>query len=244
LWLFEAVTGALATTPTGIPVDPVRVCLDVREMLDVSHTRGDLKQHLVRDLARFVSPVAGAVARLREWRRAGKRLFVVTNSDRAYASAVLDLVVGPDWGRLFAVVATSSAKPAFFERHPTPMPCVERESARDAFVVEGTCASAIEGLLGVAGRHVLYVGDNPIADIRAARGFGWRTVHVVAEMGVQVANARGDHDSWGSPFAAKGERSWFARMVEENADVACDRVDRLLDTDPDQPLVDTRRESA
>lgn len=241
LWLFEAVTGALATTQTRF--DAVRVCLDVREMLDVSHTQGDLKRHLVRDLARFVSPVTGAVARLREWKRAGKRLFVVTNSERAYASAVLDLVVGPDWRRLFDVVATSSAKPAFFERQPTPMPRVDRESSHDAFVAEGAHASAIERILGAAGERVLYAGDNPLADVRAARTYGWRTVHVVAELGANIDDTAGD-DRWGSPFAAAGERSWFARMVEENADVACDRIDRLLDADPDRPLADRRGESA
>jgi HAD superfamily 5'-nucleotidase-like hydrolase len=242
LWLFEAVTGALAATPSRLPVDAARICLDVREMLDVSHTQGELKQHLVRDLARFVSPVAGAVARLREWRRAGKRLFIVTNSERAYASVVLDLVVGPDWRSLFAVVATSSAKPAFFERHPTPMPRVNRAPAQ-AFVVEGAHASAIERILGVEGERVLYAGDNPVADVRAARAYGWRTVHVVAEMGASIDHT-GEDDRWGSPFAAAGERSWFARMVEENADVACDRIDRLLDADPDRPLVAARRESA
>ena len=59
---------------------------------------------------------------------------------------------------------------------------------------------------------------------------------MVAEMGASIDDTDED-DRWGSPFAAAGERSWFARMVAENADVACDRVDRLLDADPEQPLV-------
>jgi 5'-nucleotidase len=234
LWLFEALTGALGGRDTA------RVCRDVREMLDVSHTQGDLKGSLVGDLARFVSPVAGAVVRLREWRRAGKRLFVVTNSDLAYASAVLDLVVGADWRSLFAVVATSAAKPAFFDRRATTTDRVDRESPHHAIVLEGAHASAVERILGVDGERVLYAGDNPLADIRAARGFGWRTAHVVAEMGMRIDDTD-DDDRWGSPFAAAGERSWFARMVAENADVACDRVDRLLDADPDQPLLSPAR---
>lgn len=241
LWLFEAMTSALGGAPTsaGTPVDTARVCRDVREMLDFSHTQGELKRHLVRDLARFVSPVAGAGARLREWRRAGKRLFVVTNSELAYASVVLDLVVGRDWRRLFAVVATSAAKPAFFDRRATSTRRLDSESPQHAMVLEGANASTVEQILGVAGERVLYAGDNPVTDIRAARAYGWRTAHVVAEMGASVDDARGGNDRWGSPFAAAGEQSWFARMVRENADVAIDRVDRLLDADPDQPLANS-----
>jgi HAD superfamily 5'-nucleotidase-like hydrolase len=246
LWLFEAVTGALGgrhpSPSTGALMDTARVCRDVREMLDFSHTQGDLKRHLVRDLARFVSPVVGAVSRLRDWRRVGKRLFVVTNSELAYASVVLDLVVGPDWRSLFAVVATSSAKPAFFDRRATSTRRVDLESSQHAVVVEGAHASSIEQIIGVAGERVLYAGDNPVADIRAARAYGWRTAHVVAEMGASIDDAGGEDDRWGSPFAAGGERSWFARMVSENADVACDRIDRLLAADPDQPLAGPAQE--
>jgi HAD superfamily 5'-nucleotidase-like hydrolase len=243
LWLFEAMTGALggrdSSTRASVSlrmVDTVRVCRDVREMLDYSHTQGDLKRNLVHDLARFVSPVAGTVARLREWRRSGKRLFLVTNSDLAYASVVLDLVVGHDWRRLFAVVATSASKPAFFDAGARPPHQLVTDSPQDAIVLAGAHASVVEGILGVGGERVLYAGDNPLADVRAARTYGWRTAHVVAEMGRRNDDARADDDRWGSPFAAAGQRSWFARMVGENADVACDRIDRLLDADPEQRL--------
>lgn len=235
LWLFEAVTRGRvyddATPKAGF--DAARACRDVREMLDWSHTRGELKRHMMQDLARFVSPVEGASARIAEWRRAGKQLFVVTNSDLAYATAVLDLVIGPDWRTMFAAVSTSSAKPRFFDRSSS-----SRGTARGtpawlgATVLEGAHADDIEDLVGARGERVLYVGDNARADIHAARAYGWKTVHVVAELsGEGVASER-----WGSPFTAGDDPSWFARVVGETADAVCDRVDRLLARDPDQRI--------
>ncbi len=226
MWLFDAV--ARACDPTA-GMDAARVCRDVREMLDWSHTRGELKQRLVSDLTRFVSGVSGTTERLAEWRRAGKRLFVVTNSERAFATAVLDLAVGPAWRTLFDVVSTSSRKPSFFMRSDGTHTA---ERSDRAIVLEGAHAAAVEAAVGVNPEHILYVGDNARADILAARAHGWKTAHVVEEL----AAAATLHGEWGSAFAADDLPTWFAHQVRHSADVVCDRVDRLLACDPDQTL--------
>ena len=235
LWLFEALTRGYTSDSGALAAGfgPARACRDAREMLDWSHTRGELKRHLVRDLARFVAPVEGVAAYLAEWKSAGKRLFVVTNSELAYATAVLDHVIGPEWRMLFVAVSTSSAKPRFFDRsssarggqHATP-------AHGGAAVLEGAHAGAMETLVGARGERVLYVGDNARADVRAARAYGWKTIHVVAELaGDGVSSER-----WGSPFWAGDDPSWFARVVAETADAVCDRVDRFLARDPNQRI--------
>jgi 5'-nucleotidase len=221
LWLFEAITRACA--------DPVRACRDAREMLDYSHTRGELKRRLRADLPRFVSPVPGACEQLLTWRRAGKSLFVVTNSEPAYAQEVLDVVVGPQWREIFDIVATSSAKPAFFRNGSATQSAALGRSN----VVEGAHATSLEAFLGVRAERVLYVGDNARHDVHAARAHGWKTVHVVAEL---ATTHERDHDGWGSPFVIGDVPSWFGRVVLETADVVCDRVDRLLELDPDSRL--------
>lgn len=232
LWLFEAVASAHARD-SGVraPFDPARACFDVRQMLDWSHTRGELKRHLVAELARFVSPVTEATERLSEWKRAGKRLFVVTNSDAAFATAVLDRVIGPQWRTLFMLVSMSSAKPAFFDRSNTAAmkAATSTRAPGEAVLLEGAHADAVEEILGVRGARILYAGDNARADVQAARAYGWKTVHVVAELSEVVAKG----DPWGSPFAVGGQPSWFARLVGESADLVCDRVDRLLVQEPD-----------
>jgi HAD superfamily 5'-nucleotidase-like hydrolase len=227
MWLFEAVVAARGCDPRD-NFDPARICRDVREMLDWSHTRGDLKHRLVADLARFVSPVEHTTERLLDWRRAGKQLFVVTNSDRAFAEAVLDLSVGTRWRELFAVVSMSSAKPRFFDRN-APAHASTSRAASGATVLEGAHATTIEHLLNVRGERVLYVGDNARADVRAARSYGWKTVHVVAELSTPVS----PDQRWGATFGTESEPSWFAHDVLTQADVVCDRVDRLLALEPD-----------
>lgn len=232
LWLFEAVASAHSRdSATRSTFDPARACLDVRQMLDWSHTRGELKRHLVGDLARFVSPVAEATQRLSEWRRAGKKLFVVTNSDASFATAVLDRVIGPEWRTLFVAVSTSSGKPAFFDRTGTStVRSAGPTSAREeAVLLEGAHADRMEELVGASGARVLYAGDNARADVQAARAYGWKTVHVVAELSEAVAPG----DPWGSPFAAGDQPSWFARVVGESADLVCNRIDALLNHEPD-----------
>lgn len=232
LWLFEAVAAAHARESTARSTfDPPRACLDVRQMLDWSHTRGELKRNLVGDLARFVSPVAAATKRLSEWRRAGKKLFVVTNSDASFASAVLDRVIGPDWRTLFVAVSTSSGKPTFFDRSlaGTKAAAISTRAPGEAMLLEDAHADAVEEILAVRGARILYAGDNARADVCAARAYGWKTVHVVAELSEAVAPG----DRWGSPFAAGDQPSWFARVVGESADLVCDRIDALLCREPD-----------
>jgi HAD superfamily 5'-nucleotidase-like hydrolase len=223
LWLFEAITRARGEAG----INPLRACRDARQMLDYSHTRGELKRHLLGDLTRFVAPVAGVRERLLAWLRAGKTLFVVTNSESAYAMEVLDVVVGPQWSDIFDIVAASSSKPAFFQ--PGSTRASRSTTVGRSQVVEGADAKSLEAHLGVRAEDVIYVGDNARHDVQAARAHGWKTVHVVAEL---AATHAADHFGWGSPFVSGDAPSWFARVMRETADVVCDRVDRLLDLDP------------
>jgi HAD superfamily 5'-nucleotidase-like hydrolase len=201
-------------------------CADVRRMLDLAHTNGTLKTRLRADLARFVSGIAGVAAGLARWTDAGKKLFVVTNSEPDYAIAVLDRAVGPAWRDLFALVVTDARKPSFFLR-PRPASHAAAHARAPGRVLERGDGALVEELLGAGGERVLFVGDNAQADIRAARAHGWLTAHVVPELGVA-----GD-DAWGAPLVHAGRPTWLARLVREHADVVCDRVDRLLALAPD-----------
>ncbi|HEU4364255.1 MAG TPA: 5'-nucleotidase domain-containing protein [Candidatus Krumholzibacteria bacterium] len=204
-------------------------CDDVRRMLDRAHTDGTLKQRLREDLPRFVHGIDGIAGGLERWSGAGKRLFVVTNSEPDFASAVLDLAVGPAWRTIFHVVVTSARKPAFFR---TASGAAERELRRTgsrSVMIEGGDAARVEEILGLRGGRILFVGDNARSDIRAARSHGWRTAQVVPEL----APIAGDgSDGWGAPLAHDGRPTWLARLVEEHADIACEHAGRLLELDP------------
>ena len=187
-----------------------RVLRDIRRSLDHSHTHGELKRHIERDLSRYVSPVSGARAGLERWKESGKRLFVLTNSDQNYAARVLDHVLGAGWNDLFDLVLTDAGKPRFF---------AER------------AASHVEAHLRVEPSRILYAGDNSRTDIAPARRCGWKTVHVVAELAAPAAAA-----PWEGALHHHGSPTWFAKVIHEHADATCARIDAFLALDPRQPL--------
>lgn len=226
LWLFEVL--ARRANPDAVP-EPARLCADVRRMLDLAHTNGTLKTALISRLTHWVFGVRGVGRALERWADSGKRLFVVTNSEREYATAVLDHVIGAEWRDLFDVVAVSSRKPAFFDANTdAPQHPEGDQTTGHARVLEGTGAATVEALLGTVPERVLYVGDNIHADIEPARRRGWRTVHVLYE----ISSSHARLDAWGPPLSHDGTETWFARTIREHADAACDRVDRLLAHEP------------
>jgi HAD superfamily 5'-nucleotidase-like hydrolase len=235
LWFFEHLAPLCSAAARQPPLS--QLALDIRSMLNVSHTEGELKIHLTRAIDRFVFPAGDVRALLARLRDQARRLFVVTNSRREYATAVLDVVVGPDWRDLFAVVVVDARKPSFFEARADTVVDRHRNDG-SARVVEGGNAFAVERLLGATAGRVLYVGDNLHADIQPARAHGWLTAHIVPEL------AQGPLASpWGALLEHNGAPTRFARGILGHAHLVCDRVDALLEAPsagPVEPTADLR----
>jgi 5'-nucleotidase len=223
LWFFAALGPGIRTAADAAYA--ARLLRDIRSSLDESHTRGELKRHIARDMARFVSPAGAVTAGLEGWKREGKRLFVVTNSDQAFATRVLDHVLGDTWRGLFDVVVTDAHKPRFFaaEAHDT----IPSSRPGHAGVIEGGSARDVEARLGIPAERILYAGDNARADIVPARRHGWKTVHVVAELALSH-----DDSPWSGALAHAGAPTWFARTIHDHAHAVCERIDALLALDP------------
>jgi HAD superfamily 5'-nucleotidase-like hydrolase len=188
-----------------------RVLGDIRRSLDRSHTHGELKRHIMRDMPRYVSAIPGVRAGLERWKQSGKRLFVVTNSDQAYAGRVLDHVLGGGWQELFDLVLTDAGKPRFFADHAH--------------------AQHVEERLGVERERILYAGDNTRTDIAPARRRGWKTLHVVTEIAAPRAET-----PWFAALHHHGAPTWFARRIRDHADATCARIDAFLALDPNLRL--------
>jgi len=224
LWFFAALGPGIRDAHDS--ADAGRLLGDIRRSLDASHTRGELKRHIARDLGRFVTPAGDIATRLVAWKRAGKRLFIVTNSDPVFARAVLEHVLGSAWRTIFDLVVVDAAKPRFFADDYAHEGTRITES-----VVDGASASWVEATLGVPAARILYAGDNARSDVIPARRRGWRTAHVVAELsGVHEDTA------WAAPLHHLGAPTWFARMIHDHADAACARIDAFLAVDPSSTL--------
>jgi 5'-nucleotidase len=229
LWLLEELE-VMRPPHAG---SPAARCEDVRRMLDVAHTNGVLKDRLREDLPRFVSGIAGIGAGLERWARAGKKLFIVTNSEPLFASAVLDHTVGLLWRDVFEVVVTSARKPAFFVPGANTAAYAAANGPGRALILEGGNASRVEAALGIGAERILFVGDNAQSDIRAARFHGWRTAHVVPEL---AFDQTAQNDGWGAPLAHDGRPTWLAHLARGHTDIACDHAGRLLELDPNAAL--------
>jgi HAD superfamily 5'-nucleotidase-like hydrolase len=170
---------------------------DVRACIDEAHRDGSIKETIMADLPRFIEYDPDLGATLHMLRSAGKRLFLLTNSEPAYTDAVMSHLIRGElgeyrsWRSYFDVIITSAQKPAFFMRDAPFEEVVQvgqwqlrkvRELQRGRIYLGGSQAE-FEKLTGVPPDQVLYVGDHIYGDVlRAKKQSAWRTLMIIQEL--------------------------------------------------------------
>ncbi len=168
----------------------------VRDSLDATHVEGELKAEVLADPARFVEDDPETALTLLDQKNAGKKLMLVTNSEWAYANAMMQYAVGrflpegDSWRSLFDVIVVGARKPDFFtSRAPLFEVATEDGLLRPARAVAagkayfGGSAGQVERALGVSGDEILYVGDHMFGDVHVSkRALRWRTALVLREL--------------------------------------------------------------
>lgn len=178
------------------------------EVLEESHTQGELKARIRADPDRFVVRDPDLVSTLADQRDAGKRLCVITNSDWLYTRAMLEHALGPflpagtAWRDLFHLVVVDADKPRFFsERRPVydvvdaaepdargPLLARRRALLEAGGVYSGGDAALVEASLGLSGAELLYVGDHLFGDVHVTKAMlRWRTGLVLRELEEELA---------------------------------------------------------
>jgi 5'-nucleotidase len=164
---------------------------DVRESIDSVHGDGSLKKEILGNLDKFIRKDPRLRLALDEFRRAGKRLFLLTNSEYYYSNALLRYLLasgdGPgveDWREMFDVLVVDAGKPAFFtdlDRPWAPAPASDPDSPIP--ILHGGNARLLERELDFSGDQILYFGDHTYGDIlRSKKSLNWRTAMVVEEL--------------------------------------------------------------
>jgi 5'-nucleotidase len=178
-------------------VDYTQLFDDVRACIDEAHRDGSIKEIVMADIPRYIEHDADLGATLHMLRSAGKRLFLLTNSEPLYTEAVMShLLRGGEseyrsWKSYFDVIITSAMKPAFFMRDAPFEEVVQegqwhlrkvRELQRGRIYLGGSQAE-FEKLTQVPGDRVLYVGDHIYGDVlRAKKQSAWRTLMIIQEL--------------------------------------------------------------
>lgn len=173
---------------------------DVLEVLDESHRDGSLKSEVAKDLNRFIIKDKDVVEGLEKFKRHGKKIFIVTNSDFFYSKLLLDFAVNPflkdhkSWTELFEMVITSAQKPRFFHDdlrylriNPNDGSMTNVNEKLTAGIYQAGSAKTFTKDLDLQGDEILYIGDHIYGDIlRLKKDCGWRTAMVVEELAHEV----------------------------------------------------------
>jgi HAD superfamily 5'-nucleotidase-like hydrolase len=187
------------TEPQAIPEFPI-IAEDLNLVLDQAHRDGSLKGVVRDNLDHFVVKDPEAVAGLERYKKHGKKLFVLTNSDYHYTKLLLDYSITPflkdhlHWSELFEFTITSAAKPSFFTEkrrflrvNPENGTMTNQNGKIEPGIYQGGCATIFTNDLGLSPDEVLYLGDHIYGDIvRLKKDCAWRTALVVEELENEV----------------------------------------------------------
>lgn len=184
--------------------DYAHIAEDLTWVLDRAHRDGSLKNKVRQNLDNFIIKDPEAVAGLERYKKHGKKLFVVTNSDYDYTKLLLDYTINPflkehkNWQDLFDFTLTLSSKPRFFidnlrflKIDPTTGTMSNMSGKLEPGIYQGGCANVFTQDLGAEADEILYIGDHIYGDIlRLKKDCAWRTALVVEELGSEIAKEK------------------------------------------------------
>jgi HAD superfamily 5'-nucleotidase-like hydrolase len=166
---------------------------DVKEVLDICHSDGTLKNEVRNNISTYIIQDPEVVSLFERYKRYGKKLLVITNSDYTYTKLLLDYTINPflkehsDWSDLFEITVTLASKPRFFTVK-TPFLAIDpatglmrnNEGKITKGIYQGGFAGRLQKDLGLEGDEILYLGDHIYGDVVSIKKtFNWRTALVL-----------------------------------------------------------------
>lgn len=166
------------------------------DALDISHRDGSLKNEVKKNVKKYIVQDAQTVEALERFKRHGKKLWVITNSDFEYSKLLLDYAISPflkehkSWDELFNIVITAASKPKFFT-DKLPLLKVDPKTGLmrnhhgliEDGIYQGGCAQTVQKSSGLSGEQILYLGDHIYGDVlQIKKTCNWRTALVIDEL--------------------------------------------------------------
>jgi len=186
----------LADRRSWRPRDYGKIYDDVRRAADEAHADGSIKNRIASDPDRFLLRDPALPATLHRMKEHGYRLFLLTNSEAAYTSLIMDHLLSGQiaqrraWTEFFDLIVVRAGKPGFFRNRSAAREAVlpgvgsPQEAAK---AVTGGGVWELERRLGCQGDRILYFGDHTYGDIlKSKRVRLWRTAMVVQELEKEI----------------------------------------------------------
>jgi HAD superfamily 5'-nucleotidase-like hydrolase len=195
VYLYLSVVELLEREKGGPLADHTRLYEDVRQMIDEVHADGSLKSVITADLEQHIRVDQELRVVLEEFRRSGKKLFLLTNSEWTYTDTLLRFILQrgrgapAHWSEIFDFVVVEARKPTIYTNGDPPAPVAEAQAlGLRTPIVRGGSAAYVERAVGGAGEHVLYFGDHTYGDIlQSKKVMGWRTAMLVPELEREIS---------------------------------------------------------
>jgi 5'-nucleotidase len=246
-----------------LPKTPGELCIDIRNSIDEAHCDNSLKAEIIADLNKYVIKDPDLAPTLHKLKSAGKKLFLLTNSEHYYTDAVMRFLLDgalpffESWRDYFDVSIVSGRKPSFFQ-DPNPfvrldesgLPLEEPvQSFMPRAIYKGGNLQELERLMRLTGDSILYVGDHVYSDILLSkRSAWWRTALVIQEMEEGISKAL-EQSAQVSRLQRLDEA---ARLLDDSINYhltltrSLERVQKLIFalTSPETHVIDTTRDKA
>jgi HAD superfamily 5'-nucleotidase-like hydrolase len=179
-----------------------KIADDVLDAVDMAHRDGSLKNEVRNNLEKYIIKDEAVVRGLEKFKRHGKKIFIVTNSDFHYSKLLLDYAINPflkehkSWHDLFEIVITFASKPRYFYEgakylkvNPKDGTMTNLEENLSPGIYQGGNARQFTTDLNLDGDDILYIGDHIYGDIlRLKKDCNWRTAMVIEELAQEVDN--------------------------------------------------------
>ncbi len=173
----------------GRKVDYQELYTHLRGAIDLCHRDGSLKKEIMTKPQEYIQDDPLLIPTLHNFKEAGRKLFVLTNSEPHYTEFVLNFLFRnsrpyfTSWRQCFDLVGSSSCKPSFFYEG-NELKVIEDTGC---LFFSGGNLDFLEDRLGAGGDEVLYVGDHIYGDIlKTKHTSSWRTCIIVPELKFQV----------------------------------------------------------
>ena len=243
--------GVTELEAAGQRVDYGKLFEDIRECVDLSHQDGSILDHITKDPPRYVKRDPELPGTLHKLRSAGKKLFLLTNSQRAYTERMMAFLLDdalPEYGRwtqYFDVAICAARKPSFFTGEAPFM--LEGNNGSPTFATKlergqlysGGCLEELVRHLGAEDDRVLYVGDHIYGDVlKSKKTSAWRTAMIIQEMEEELHTVRETGEA-----SDRWDRLEEARraMLDELRTLSAAHKQRLRDTDMEDASQEAER---
>lgn len=181
-----------------------QLATDIKNMIDVCHRDGTLKNEVKANVEKYIKQNKKIVETLEDFKKAGKKLLLITNSEYSYSKTLMEYAFNPflkdhkSWLDLFDVSLTLSRKPKFFTERQAflridpntgLMENFEEEKYQGLF--QGGNANDLQQYLGLEGEEILYLGDHIFGDVVSIKkSCNWRTALVCYPIEAEVQGVK------------------------------------------------------